>query len=110
MQTEREKANAVDMHTTFQQELVKLRLATAKAYLQVLTDGQVWLLPHTTPAIARRAVLCYAMLCHAVVRYSVVWYGIIWYGMVFCYLQCVLVGGKPLWASAASSAYLVPTV
>ncbi|KAL3141002.1 Bardet-Biedl syndrome 1 protein, variant 2 [Trebouxia sp. C0010 RCD-2024] len=39
-QTEREKANAVDMHTTFQQELVKLRLATAKAYLQVLTDGQ----------------------------------------------------------------------
>ncbi len=41
MQTEREKANAVDMHTTFQQELVKLRLATAKAYMKVLTDGQV---------------------------------------------------------------------
>ena len=41
LQTEREKANAVDMHTTFQQELVKLRLATAKAYMQVLTDGQV---------------------------------------------------------------------
>lgn len=41
MQTEREKANAVDMHTTFQQDLVKLRLATAKAYMKVLTDGQV---------------------------------------------------------------------
>ena len=40
-QTEREKANAVDMHTTFQQELVKLRLATAKAYMKVMTDGQV---------------------------------------------------------------------
>ncbi|DBA70591.1 TPA: Bardet-Biedl syndrome 1 protein [Trebouxia sp. C0005] len=39
-QTEREKANAVDMHTTFQQELVKLRLATAKAYMKVMTDGQ----------------------------------------------------------------------
>ena len=41
MQTEREKANAVDMHITFQQELVKLRLNTAKAYYKVLTDGQV---------------------------------------------------------------------
>lgn len=41
MQTEREKANAVDMHTTFQQELLKLRLNTAKAYYKVLTDGQV---------------------------------------------------------------------
>lgn len=46
MQTEHEKGNAVDMHTTFQQELVKLRLATAKAYMKVLTDGQV----HTPPA------------------------------------------------------------
>lgn len=46
MQTEREKANAVDMHTTFQQELVKLRLATAKAYMKVMTDGQVSL-PHS---------------------------------------------------------------
>ena len=41
LQTERERANAVDMHTTFQQELVKLRLNTAKAYYKVLTDGQV---------------------------------------------------------------------
>jgi len=31
----------VDMHTTFQQELAKLRLATAKAYMKVMTDGQV---------------------------------------------------------------------
>lgn len=46
MQTEREKANAVDMHTTFQQDLVRLRLATAKAYMKVLTDGQVWPLQH----------------------------------------------------------------
>lgn len=41
MQTEREQANAVHMHTTFQQELLKLRLNTAKAYYKVLTDGQV---------------------------------------------------------------------
>ena len=41
VQTEHEKANAVDMHTNFQQDLVKLRLATAKAYMKVLTDGQV---------------------------------------------------------------------
>lgn len=41
LQTEREKANAVDMHTTFQQELVRLRLKTAQAYYKVLTDGQV---------------------------------------------------------------------
>jgi len=41
LQTEREKRNAVDMHTTFQQELAKLRLATAKAYMKVMTDGQV---------------------------------------------------------------------
>ncbi|DBA87232.1 TPA: Bardet-Biedl syndrome 1 protein [Trebouxia sp. C0004] len=39
-QTEREKANAVDIHNTFQQELVQLRLATAKAYMKVMTDGQ----------------------------------------------------------------------
>ena len=41
VQTEREKASAVDMHTTFQQELVKLRLKSAQAYYKVLTDGQV---------------------------------------------------------------------
>ena len=40
-QTEREKANAVEMHNTFQQELMKLRLMTAKAYVKVMGDGQV---------------------------------------------------------------------
>ena len=41
LQTEREKANAVEMHNTFQQELMKLRLMTAKAYVKVMSDGQV---------------------------------------------------------------------
>jgi len=40
----------VDMHTTFQQELVKLRLATAKAYMKVMTDGQVSL-PHKSACL-----------------------------------------------------------
>lgn len=69
MQTEREKANAVDMHTTFQQELVKLRLATAKAYLQVLTDGQVWLY------LTQDTMVC-------------MWYCMIWRGMLPCSMLC----------------------
>ncbi|KAK9812788.1 hypothetical protein WJX72_003736 [[Myrmecia] bisecta] len=39
-QTERERANAVEMHTAFQQQLLKLRLLTARSYVKVLTDGQ----------------------------------------------------------------------
>lgn len=32
---------AADMHRTFQRDLAKLRLTTARAYVKVLTDGQV---------------------------------------------------------------------
>ncbi|KAG2484587.1 hypothetical protein HYH03_016628 [Edaphochlamys debaryana] len=39
-QTQREREQASDMHRTFQRDLAKLRLATARAYVKVLTDGQ----------------------------------------------------------------------
>jgi Bardet-Biedl syndrome 1 protein len=39
-QTEREKMYATEMHRTFQRDLCKLRLTTARAYVKVLTDGQ----------------------------------------------------------------------
>eukprot|EP00736_Rhodelphis_marinus_P010114 Rmarinus@m.24802 len=39
-QTQRELSEAVDMHRIFQRDLCKLRLATARAYVKVLTDGQ----------------------------------------------------------------------
>jgi hypothetical protein len=32
---------AVDMHRTFQRDLVRLRLTTARAYVRALTDGEV---------------------------------------------------------------------
>lgn len=38
-QTQRERDNATDMHQTFQRELCKLRLVTARSYVKVLTDG-----------------------------------------------------------------------
>lgn len=41
-QTQRERDQAVDMHRIFQRDLCKLRLDTARAYVKVLTDGQVW--------------------------------------------------------------------
>lgn len=40
-QTQREREQAVDMHRVFQRDLLKMRLATARAYVKVLTDGQV---------------------------------------------------------------------
>lgn len=40
-QTQRERAQAVDMHRVFQRDLAKMRLATAHAFVKVLTDGQV---------------------------------------------------------------------
>lgn len=40
-QTQRERDCASDMHRTFQRDLAKLRLTTARAYVKVLTDGQV---------------------------------------------------------------------
>jgi Bardet-Biedl syndrome 1 protein len=40
-QTQREREQAVDMHCIFQRDLCKLRLSTARAYVKVLTDGQV---------------------------------------------------------------------
>lgn len=39
-QTQRERDQAVDMHQIFQRDLVKLRLATARSYVRVITDGQ----------------------------------------------------------------------
>lgn len=39
-QTQREREQAADMHRTFQRDLARLRLATARAYVKVLTDGQ----------------------------------------------------------------------
>lgn len=38
---QRERAAAVDIHRLFQRDLVKARLATARALVKVLTDGQV---------------------------------------------------------------------
>ena len=40
-QTQREREQAIDMHRIFQRDLCKLRLSTARAYVKVLTDGQV---------------------------------------------------------------------
>jgi hypothetical protein len=37
----RGSAQAADMHRTFQRDLAKLRLTTARSYVKVLTDGQV---------------------------------------------------------------------
>jgi len=39
-QTQREKEFGTEMHRVFQRDLCKLRLATARAYVKVLTDGQ----------------------------------------------------------------------
>mmetsp|Transcript_89952 Transcript_89952/g.142135 ORF Transcript_89952/g.142135 Transcript_89952/m.142135 type:complete len:595 (-) Transcript_89952:174-1958(-) len=38
-QTNREKENAIDMHRTFQRDLCKLRLSTARAYVNLLGAG-----------------------------------------------------------------------
>lgn len=40
-QSQREREQAADMHRIFQRDLAKLRLTTARAYVKVLTDGQV---------------------------------------------------------------------
>jgi Bardet-Biedl syndrome 1 protein len=40
-QTQRERQQAVDMHRVFQRDLAQMRLATARAFVKVLTDGQV---------------------------------------------------------------------
>jgi Bardet-Biedl syndrome 1 protein len=40
-QMQRERQQAVDMHRVFQRDLAKMRLATARAFVKVLTDGQV---------------------------------------------------------------------
>eukprot|EP00658_Telonema_sp_P-2_P071753 TRINITY_DN60978_c0_g1_i2.p1 TRINITY_DN60978_c0_g1~~TRINITY_DN60978_c0_g1_i2.p1 ORF type:complete len:277 (+),score=48.03 TRINITY_DN60978_c0_g1_i2:12-842(+) len=39
-QTKREKLHATQMHRTFQRDLCKLRLDTARAYVKIITDGQ----------------------------------------------------------------------
>lgn len=39
-QTQREVEQAVEMHQVFQRDLCKLRLATARAYVKVITNGQ----------------------------------------------------------------------
>jgi hypothetical protein len=40
-QTQREREQAADMHRIFQRDLARLRLTTARAYVKILTDGQV---------------------------------------------------------------------
>lgn len=40
-QAQREREQGVAMHRSFQRDLVKMRLAAARAYVKVLTDGQV---------------------------------------------------------------------
>jgi hypothetical protein len=40
-QTQREREQALDMHRIFQRDLAKLRLTSARAYVKILTDGQV---------------------------------------------------------------------
>jgi hypothetical protein len=40
-QAQREREQGVAMHRSFQRDLVKTRLAAARAYVKVLTDGQV---------------------------------------------------------------------
>jgi hypothetical protein len=40
-QTQREREQAADMHRVFQRDLARLRLTTARAYVKILTDGQV---------------------------------------------------------------------
>ena len=37
--TQRERENAVWMHNQFQKDLIKLRLKTAKQFVQMLSDG-----------------------------------------------------------------------
>jgi Bardet-Biedl syndrome 1 protein len=39
-QAEREVANATTMHRTFQRDLCRLRLTTAKAYVKIITNGE----------------------------------------------------------------------
>jgi len=39
-QTQREREQATEMHRAFQRDLCKLRLATARAYVKMITDGQ----------------------------------------------------------------------
>lgn len=39
-QTQREREQAVDMHRIFQRDLCKLRLATTRSYVKLLTDGR----------------------------------------------------------------------
>ncbi len=40
-QTQREREQASDMHRAFQRDLARMRLTTARAYVKILTDGQV---------------------------------------------------------------------
>ncbi len=44
-QTQREREQASEMHRVFQKDLARMRLATARTYVKVLTDGQVRLAP-----------------------------------------------------------------
>eukprot|EP00735_Rhodelphis_limneticus_P001522 TRINITY_DN12154_c0_g1::TRINITY_DN12154_c0_g1_i1::g.26505::m.26505 TRINITY_DN12154_c0_g1::TRINITY_DN12154_c0_g1_i1::g.26505 ORF type:complete len:585 (-),score=107.23,sp/Q3V3N7/BBS1_MOUSE/40.00/1e-141,BBS1/PF14779.1/2.4e-77,BBS2_Mid/PF14783.1/4,BBS2_Mid/PF14783.1/91,BBS2_Mid/PF14783.1/2.8e+02,BBS2_Mid/PF14783.1/3.9,PHTB1_N/PF14727.1/1.2e+03,PHTB1_N/PF14727.1/1.6e+02,PHTB1_N/PF14727.1/3.2 TRINITY_DN12154_c0_g1_i1:527-2281(-) len=39
-QTQREREEGIEMHRVFQRDLCKLRLATARAYVKVITDGR----------------------------------------------------------------------
>jgi hypothetical protein len=67
-QTQREREQAVDMHCAFQRDLCKLRLATARAFVKVLTDGQVWVgrqkvLRFSTPGTLAAWAVCQELAC-----------------------------------------------
>jgi hypothetical protein len=52
-QTQREREQAVTMHSSFQRDLCKLRLETARAYVKTLTDVQM------VSSYLKIEVLCY---------------------------------------------------
>ncbi len=47
-QLQREKEQAGDIHKSFQRDLCKLRLETARSYVKTITDGQATV-PHHDP-------------------------------------------------------------
>jgi len=54
-QTQREREQATDMHRIFQRDLSKLRLASAQAYVKLITDGN-GLMSHSRSASVRLTV------------------------------------------------------
>merc|ERR1712187_579932 len=59
-QTSREREQAVDMHRTFQRDLCKLRLSTARAYVNLLGAGHGPMMATTNSSLYRLQNPC----CH----------------------------------------------